>query len=206
MTTGNPYPFDAVYPNYPRLWVPINILEHEYEEIKKQGHARTERGRSFGWKSKVGSNQLEKDIHGCAGEYAVRIFLNDFNYTDESNHQSLKVGDVKGFEVKVAMSGQPHRMNLAADLDHVRSDRVYILAYTAWLPKWVVLAGWAWGSELMQGDRLTHSDNGHVFVRLDRSKLRDVMLLPKPGETPKVEQRQIEDWSGAPQGFFENWR
>lgn len=173
--------FTQLKETYPHYWF-VKILPEEAEKIRKMGKARNENGKSNGWKTKTPDETDKYHVIGVAGEFAVALIYNESvgAITSRSARFLNEIGDVGGFiEVRTATKTDPRSWNLGGFENVLKPERAYVNCLGHLFPEFVVVTGWAWGSEILSEgvQRYAKHAPDNVLRFLDRDKLRTVSSL-----------------------------
>jgi hypothetical protein len=159
-------------------WWHVRVLEDDFKYISTVGNNRYQSSELKGWKDKSGSKNSTKHIAGVAGEWAAWMVLKTELPQLESKADFERVcgGDLPGgIEVKSCQSENRWLWNLVIDLDHFKSDRIYVNTLVHLLPEYVVVQGWQTGAEILKNHRKSkHGINDHDIMIYDWKNLRDI--------------------------------
>jgi hypothetical protein len=117
-----------------------------------------------------------KHAPGAAAEYACALFYNLKIYKPDSLRGARALAG--GIEVKNAAGSDPRVWNLVVPEDHLRDDRVYVLALTHEYPKAIYILGAASGHRIRsEGTIKRHATGGHEIVVLSYRKLSEPLKV-----------------------------
>jgi hypothetical protein len=159
----------------PHYWA-VKIMPDEVKSIESMGISRNKNGKALGWVSKTANNDYSWDTIGLAGEYAMSLITGmKINRITGSTKQELNTGDLGNIEVKTRKDKIPSRWDLAVNADQLHEDRIYVLCLAHLWPKYVIAAGWAYGSDIAKDHTtMKHGSTKHTFLVYDRLKLNRI--------------------------------
>lgn len=154
---------------FPDHYARVRILPEEWPFIQRIGEKRQRNVEAKGYKNKADTSMKNKNIDGFASEFASALYYMPWVHTKlpddlsserfdgfwvKPNFSDMQCADVGTMiEVKSSDYREKQLWNLVVNSDQLRDDRAYVNCLTAWLPDYVLIQGWAWGSEIREKGR-----------------------------------------------------
>jgi hypothetical protein len=174
--------FEKAYAINPQWW-PVKVLSEDVIELEQLGTDREVASQKANLKS-VAKNQSAK-LHqiGVQGEWAASlVYQLPFRTTPIAPIEELHSGDLgTNLEVKASQGAEPWQWDLIENEYRLTKpefkNRIYIHTITAWWPDWVVVTGWAYGSEFLERGEKKKGATGLPIYVLPQKSFRNPKTL-----------------------------
>lgn len=132
----------------PEWWF-INVLADEIKKIDEMGRLRNNTGKRLGWTSMTKDESDAHHLAGIRGEWAASLALNlPIKKIVSDKLSDLHGGDLDHeIEVKTSSGKHSWQWDLIEHEYRIKDQRIYVHAISCYWPEWMILTGWAWGSE-----------------------------------------------------------
>lgn len=168
------------------IGVPVSMKARIWVEL--QAAKRDLHGNKNGWRSKTDGSSAPYHLAGVAGEWAcVHAFGLKYGRTIGNSRAELNQGDLfdsqnRPVEVKAPRGTRSNQWDLIENLEKLTNfeenqERIYINCLTAGWPNAVIIIGWAYGVDILNGRRARHGKAGHQVCILDWPKLHSPKTL-----------------------------
>lgn len=159
-------------------WVIVKpIFENEIAWIKEAAAARQQNGMAQGFKNRAASDSTEWHEAGLIGELAAALFYRaKIARVTARTARELNMGDLGGhgdfIEVKTTRGENPWRWDLLETERYIKPHRAYVNALSCVFPEAVILTGWAWGYEFLEGSTIERGVHGLKVRAISPEKQR----------------------------------